>query len=77
MLARWIEELSQYDMIIQHRPGSSMVMLMACPEFLMTTVTVMRLALMFPLSHVEDVNFALRFITNGHDFLRKLMMSSL
>ena len=54
-----------------------MVMLMACPEFLMTTVTVMRLALMFPLSHVEDVNFALRFITNGHDFLRKLMMSSL
>ena len=43
----------------------------------MTTVTVMRLALMFPLSRGEDVNFALRFITNGHDFLRKLMMSSL
>ena len=25
MIARWLEELSQYDMVIQHRPGSKHV----------------------------------------------------
>ena len=72
MLARWIKELSQYDMIIQHRPGKQHGNADGCPEFLMTTVTVMRLALMFPLSHVEDVNFALRVHNQWAQFLEEV-----
>ena len=35
-LARWIEVLAQYNMIIQHRSGKSMSTLTACPVFLMS-----------------------------------------
>jgi len=36
-LARWIEEHAQYDMVIQHRAGKNIKMLMRCKEYLMNT----------------------------------------
>ena len=35
MLARWLEELSQYDMVIQHHPGKNMEMQMVYLKFQM------------------------------------------
>ena len=78
MLARWIEELCQYDMVIQHHPGKqhgNADPLSRIPDehdYCNCYEAGIELS-----SLVKGVNFALRSTTNGQDFLRMLMMSFL
>jgi hypothetical protein len=60
-LACWLEELSQFDMVVVHRPGTkNMVMPKCCPEFLtqLLFVIAIELVALQKIYRVVDVRFA-------------------
>ena len=74
-LARWLEELSQFDMMLQHCPGQNMAMLMGCPTFPKRDIAIAIKQECTCLHFlVEDVSIALGCKNNGVSLKTMWMM---
>lgn len=73
-LARWLEELSQYSFVIQHRAENHMAMLMLCQGEMEELVIATMLASALSLYNVEAANTAERLKSSGKGSQMKLIM---
>ena len=74
-LAQWLEELSQFDITIQHRPGLNMAMQMDFQGFWKKdSVIAIRQELIWLIFHVQVASIALGYMKAGNVLKVMLMM---